>query len=166
VAEFFCETELKLRGWLFGQFFDMLSIGIMTTIGLSLLNVPLAFILGLMAGFLTFIPNFGLILSMVPALVLAFAQEPQLAFYVFLLYLGAHFIDAYFLSPWIQFHAVSLPPLLVIFPQILIGSLVGFLGLLLATPLTLVVLIFLKYFYIEDVLGDYGEAPLVETLQE
>jgi predicted PurR-regulated permease PerM len=154
VGDFFSDTEIKLRGWLFGQFFDMLSIGIMTTIGLSLLKVPLAFILGLMAGVLTFIPNFGLILSVIPAVVLAFAQNPQLAVYVIILYLGAHFIEAYFLSPWIQFHAVSLPPLLVIFPQLLIGSLFGFPGLALATPLTLVALILVKYFYIEDILGD------------
>jgi predicted PurR-regulated permease PerM len=158
VSDFFGDAEIKLRGWLFGQFFDMLSVGIMTTIGLSFLKVPLAFILGLIAGLLTFIPTFGLILSMIPAVVVAFAQDPQLAVYVVILYLGAHFIDSYFLSPWIQFHAVSLPPLLVIFPQVLIGSLFGFLGLALATPLTLVVLIFFKYFYIEDVLGDFGQA--------
>jgi len=154
VRDFFSETASKLRLWMIGQLCSMLFFGTLITLGLSFLNVPLALILGIIAGFLAFIPNFGFLISLIPAVLLGFTVSPQMAVYVLLLYIVANTIETYIFTPWVQFHAVSLPPILIIFPQILLGLVFGFLGLFLATPLTLTICIFLKYFYIEDVLGD------------
>ncbi len=52
----------------------MLFIGLLTWIGLSIIGVPLALTLGLIAGLLSFVPNFGPILSAVPAILLAFVE--------------------------------------------------------------------------------------------
>ena len=57
-----------LRWWLIGKAGSMIFIGVLTWIGLSILGVPLALTLALLAGLLSFIPNFGPIISAIPAL--------------------------------------------------------------------------------------------------
>lgn len=148
------EIAHKLRAWLIGRFAGMMIITVLTTVGLIVLDVPLAHILGLTAGFLNFIPNIGPILALLPAVVIGFAQNEQTALYVFFLYLGVQFIETYILTPWIERQTVSLPPAFVIFAQILLGLLLGFLGLALATPLSVVLVVLLQRLYVEDVLGD------------
>lgn len=152
VRQFFLETGAKLQHWLSGQFISMFFIGLLTTVGLMLLKVPMALMLGVLAGMLNFIPTFGLIMAIIPAVLLAFGQSPDLAVAVAIFYLALNAFEAYFLCPWIQYHNVALPPVLIIFPQILLGILFGFMGLVLATPLTLVLIMAVKFFYIEDVL--------------
>jgi predicted PurR-regulated permease PerM len=153
------ELEDKLHWWLIGRFFGMLIIASLTTIGLSLLHIPLAFSLGFIAGLLNFIPNFGPILSVVPAVLIAFAQSPDMALYVVFLYAIIQFIESYILTPMIERQTVSLSPVLVIFAQIFMGLLLGFLGLLFASPLAVVIVVLTKHYYIEDILGDYGKTP-------
>jgi len=70
-----------LRWWLIGKAGSMLFIGTLTWIGLSVLGMPLALTLGLIAGLLSFIPNFGPILSAIPAILLAFIESPSMAMY-------------------------------------------------------------------------------------
>ena len=56
--------------WSIGQFIDMLIVGSLTAIGLTVLGIPLAFALAVLAGVLTFVPFFGAILAAIPALLL------------------------------------------------------------------------------------------------
>lgn len=128
----------SLQWWLLGKLFSMIVVGIATVIGLSLLNVSLALILGFLAGLLTFIPYVGALLASVPAILIAFAQSPIKAIWVALLYLGIHTADGYFITPFIEQRTVSVPPALSIMAQILLVFLVGFMGLALATPLVVV----------------------------
>jgi predicted PurR-regulated permease PerM len=147
-------TGMTLRRWLFGTLLAMLTIGVLTTIGLWALGVPLALTLGLLAGLLAFIPMVGPILSSVPAVLLALTVSPQLALYVVLLYLAVQFVENYLVTPLIHKRTVSLPPALTIAAQILMGFFFGFLGLLLATPMLAVALVLVKLLYIEDELGE------------
>ena len=142
-----------LRWWMFGQFMYMLAIGVLSTIGLWLMGIPLALSLGIFAMLLSFIPYLGTILSAIPAMLIALTISNQMVLYVFILYLVIHMIDAYFLAPLIQLEAISLPPALTIASQILFAYLAGGLGLLLATPLTAVLIVLVQLFYIRDVLG-------------
>jgi predicted PurR-regulated permease PerM len=141
-----------LRWWLLGKVISMAVVGAFTTLGLWLLDVPLALTLGLIAALLTFIPNIGPILSAIPAVMLALMQSPTLALYVALLYLGIQTVESYLLTPLLQKRAVSLPPALTISAQVLLGVLLGGLGLALATPLTAASLVLVKMLYV-------GEAP-------
>jgi hypothetical protein len=59
------------RWWFMGQLVDMLVVGVLTTIGLMLVGMPLALALGVLAGLLTFVPYFGAILAAIPALAIA-----------------------------------------------------------------------------------------------
>ena len=146
--------DVALWHWLGGRFGLMLVNGGLTALGLWLLGVPLALSLGLLAGLLNFVPNFGPWIAAIPAVLVAFLQSPQQALYVALLYLVLQSVDAYLLTPLVDRKSVELPPVLTITAQVLLGLLFGFIGILLASPLTAAAMILVKMLYVEDVLGD------------
>jgi predicted PurR-regulated permease PerM len=133
---------------------SMIVVGLLTAVGLWALGMPLALTLGLLAALLTFIPNLGPTLAVVPAALLALLQSPTKSLYVILLYLVIQAVESYLLIPLVQRQAVSLPPALTITAQVLLGILVGGFGLVLATPLTAAVMVLVRMLYIEDALGD------------
>ena len=143
-----------LRRWLVGRFALMIINGALTAIGLRLLGIPLALTLGLLAGLLNFVPNFGPWIAAIPAVLIAFLQSPQQALYVAVLYLVLQSVDGYLLTPLVDRKSVELPPVLTITAQVVLGLAFGFIGLLLASPLTAVAVILVKMLYIEDLLGD------------
>jgi predicted PurR-regulated permease PerM len=147
-------TGSVLRWWLLGKVAEMIVVGVLTALGLSWLGVQPALTLGLLAAVLTFIPNFGPILSVIPAVLLAFTQDPIQALYVIILYVVIQTIESYLLTPLIHQRTVSLPPALTISAQVLLGILAGGLGVIVATPLTAALLLIVKMLYIEDILGD------------
>ncbi len=148
------EIGETLRWWLVGKFFSMLIIGVLTTAGLSIIGVPLALSLGIFAALLAFIPNFGPIIAVIPAVLFALVESPVKALYVLILYICIQMVESYLITPMIERETVSLPPVLTIFFQIFLGVLVGGLGLVLATPLLAVFIVLVKMLYIEDILGD------------
>ena len=155
-----------LRWWLIGKAGSMVFIGVITWIGLSILGVPLALTLGLIAGLLSFIPNFGPIISAVPAILLAFIDSPITALYVLVLYIFVQLIESNVVTPFIERETVELPPGLTIVFQLALGVLVGGLGLVLATPLLAAVVVAVQMLYIEDVLGDHPTARALEGVEQ
>jgi predicted PurR-regulated permease PerM len=155
-----------LRWWLIGKAGSMLFIGVITWIGLWILGVPLALTLGLIAGLLSFIPNFGPILSAVPAILLAFIDSPITALYVLGLYILVQLIESNVVTPFIERETVELPPGLTIVFQLALGVLVGGLGVVLATPLLAGIVVVVQMLYIEDVLGDHPTARALEGVDE
>ncbi|TLX57976.1 AI-2E family transporter [Stutzerimonas nosocomialis] len=148
------ETGSTLQSWLIAKLFEMLLIGVLTTLGLWLLGIELALVLGLIAGLLSFIPNVGPVLAVVPALLLASLEGMDTVLWVVGLYLLVQAIESYGLTPWLQKRIVSVPPAITIGMQLLFGLLAGTLGLLLATPLAAVGMVMIRRFYVEDLLGD------------
>lgn len=143
-----------LRWWLIGKIGSMIVIGLLTWIGLSIIGVPLALTLGLIAGLFSFIPNFGPIFSAIPAILLAFIESPITAVYVIGLYIGVQLIESNLITPWIERQTVELPPAITVVAQLVLGLLIGGLGLVLATPILAVVMVVVQMLYIQDVLGD------------
>ncbi len=154
VREVTAEIGETLQWWLIGKFGSMLVIGVLTWIGLSIIGVPLALTLGLIAGLLSFIPNFGPILSAIPAILLAFIESPVTALYVIGLYIAVQLIESNLVTPWIERQTVEMPPALTILAQLILAVLIGGLGLVLATPIVAVGMVLVQMLYIEDVLGD------------
>ena len=146
-----------LRWWLIGKVGSMLFIGVLTWIGLSILGVPLALTLGLIAGLLSFIPNFGPILSAIPAILLAFIDSPISAVWVLGLYGGVQVIESNVVTPIIERETVELAPALTIIFQLALGAMIGGLGLVLATPLLAMIVVIVQKAYFEDVLGDRSD---------
>lgn len=148
-----------LKWWLIGQGVTMIAITIATAIGLRLLGVPLALVLGVIAGLFNFIPNFGPLISMVPATLLALTISPERAIGVVVLFIVLQNLEGNLLTPLIQRKAINLPPAIGIVAQILLGILVGAVGLILAWPITAAVAVAVKMMYVEDVLGDEIATP-------
>jgi predicted PurR-regulated permease PerM len=148
-----------LRWWMIGQLVPMVVIGTITAVGLKAIGVPMWWFLGLLAALFNFIPNFGPLVSGVPAFLLALAESPAKAMWVVVLYVVAQNLEGYVLTPLVQRRAVEMPPALLILFQVLAGLLLGALGVVLAAPLLAVVVVAIKMLYVEDVLGDRAEVP-------
>lgn len=148
------EVGHGLRRWLLGTFISMLAVGIVTGIGLTLLHVPLAGLLAIIACLLTFIPYLGTIISMVPALLLALLVSPTTMVYVLLLYLFAHALEGYLVTPMVQSRTVRLIPGWLILSELVGGLAAGVFGVLIAAPLLVTITITVQLLYMEDVLGD------------
>lgn len=143
-----------LRWWVLGQLVDMTAVGVLTGIGLALIGIPLALALGVLAGLFTFVPYFGAIVAAVPAAVVALTVSWRAALWVVLLFLGAHSIEGYIISPLVQRRTVALPPALSILSMALFGTLFGPLGVILGTPIAAVLMITVREAYVGAVLGD------------
>ncbi len=154
VREILFEIGETLQWWLVGKGASMLFIGVLTWIGLYFLGVPLSLTLGLIAGLFSFVPNFGPILSAVPAILLAFVDSPQKALYVLILFVVVQIIESNLVTPLIERRTVELPPVLTIFAQLALSLLIGAAGLILATPLLAVAMVLIQTIYIQDILGD------------
>jgi predicted PurR-regulated permease PerM len=149
---------VTLRWWLLGQLISMFVLAVSTWIMLTLLGVPLALILALITGLMTFIPYLGPLIALIPIVMLAFLESPLLALNVFILYMLIQNVEANVIMPIIFHRTVHIPPALGVISQILFGTLLGILGFILAIPLMAVLIQFLKMVYVEDVLGDRSVA--------
>jgi predicted PurR-regulated permease PerM len=147
-------VDEALGRWLLGRFGLMVINGTLTAVALSVLGVPLALMLGAIAGLLNFIPNFGPFIAAVPAIVLALAQGPQTALYTTVVYLVVQMVDGYILTPLVDRKSVELPPVVTLSAQLLLGIMFGFIGLVVASPVAAAVMIVVEMVYVEDVLGD------------
>lgn len=159
IREVLHEMAHSLRWWLLGRFIAMAVIALMTGVGLWLIGVRLAFTLGLLAGTLSFVPYLGSISSAIPAALIALTQSPTLVLYVIGLYVVVHIAEGYILLPLLQKRMVHLPPALTLTMQVILGTLLGVIGIALATPLTAAAVVAIRMLYVEDVLHDTGDAP-------
>jgi predicted PurR-regulated permease PerM len=148
------EAGETLWFWLLGRFVAMIAVGLMVTLGLWALDMPLALLLGFLAFLLDFIPYVGPFAASVPALLLAFTVGPWTFVWVALLYTAVQQIESYLVTPVVQQRAVELPPILTLVAIFGFGGLFGLWGLLVSTPLMAVILVFVRRLYLEDVLGD------------
>lgn len=143
-----------LYKWFVGKLFSMLVVGILTAIGLWALGIPMALVLGLIAAFLSFIPNFGPILALIPAVLVALLAGPNQALYVVILYISIQAVESNLLTPLVQKKMIAIPPALIIVAQIIMGVFSGGIGLILATPVIAIAIVLVKMLYVHDTLGD------------
>ena len=138
------ETTKVLRKWLVTQLIAMLVIGTVSTVALLLLGVKSAIALGFIAGLMEFIPTVGPLLAAVPAVVMGFADSPQQALTVAVLYWGIQFLENNLLIPALMRGEMDLPPAITLVAQTLMTLVFGFIGLMVAVPLTAAVLVPLR----------------------
>ena len=148
-----------LKGWLIAQLISMVIIGTLTGIGLWLVGVPSALGLGLFAGLAQFVPVIGPIVSAVPGLLVSATVGWHLFFWALAVYVGVQQTEGNLVTPWVQKHFAGIPMALALFSIVAFGALFGPLGVILATPLTLIGLVLVRSLYIRDVLGEEVELP-------
>ena len=143
-----------LRKWLVAQLIAMLVIGTVTTIALLVLRVEAALPLGILAGLLEFIPTVGPLLSAVPAVAMGFVDSPQKALTIAIVYGVIQLLENHLLIPILMKEGVDIPPAVTILAQALMAMVFGFLGLLVAVPMTAAAMVAVKMLYVQDVVGD------------
>ncbi|MEH2282899.1 MAG: AI-2E family transporter [Nostoc sp.] len=157
------KCEVSLEGWITGAFIAICVVGVMSLIGLSILHVKAALALAVLAGFFNLIPNLGPTMSVIPAMAIAFLDEPWKAVAVLILYFIIQQIESNFITPVVMAHQVSLLPAITLIAQLFFVTFFGFLGLFLALPLTVVAKIWLQEVLIKDVLDEWGNNQRKET---
>lgn len=140
----------QLTKWLKGKLFSMFIVFVLTAIGLAIIGIPLWLVLALLAGLLSFIPNFGPLLALIPAVLVGLIQSPQTAALVLGLYILIQFVESNFITTLIQKKLVNMPPALIIIAQLVMGQLTGGWGLVLATPLTVILITLVQELYIKE----------------
>ncbi|MBF2050723.1 MAG: AI-2E family transporter [Elainella sp. C42_A2020_010] len=150
--------NVALGGWTTGILFNMTVIALFSGIGLWILRVPLALANAILAGLLTFIPNVGPTLSVIPPVALALLEAPWKAVAVLILYVVIQQLESNVLTPLVMEKQVSLPPAVTLSSQVIFASFFGFLGLFLALPLMVVLQVWIKELLIQDILNNW-QAP-------
>jgi predicted PurR-regulated permease PerM len=129
------QAETRLGMWVRGQLILMSALGVATSVAYTLLGVPSAVLLGLLAALAEGIPIVGPLLGAIPAVLLAATVSPQLALEVAAVYLILQVIEGNVLVPIVMRNTVGISPFLVIL-SILVGAAAGgFVGALLAVPI-------------------------------
>ncbi len=157
------ECEDALGGWMAGAAIAVFVVGLMSAIGLSILRVPAALALAVLAGFMNLIPNLGPTISVVPAIAIALLDSPVKSLLVLALYFFIQQAESNFITPIVMAHQVSLLPAVTLISQLFFVTFFGFLGLFLALPLTVVGKIWFREVILEDVLDRWGKNGKRET---
>jgi predicted PurR-regulated permease PerM len=135
VREILGEIYRSVQRWFLGQLAYMAIIGSLFTVAWFVIGIPFALLLGILSGLLTFIPVLGPLISVIPPILFALVDDPIKALWVVLLYLAIQSIESHVVHPMVMSRAVSLHPAVVIFAIVIMGTLFGFIGILLAIPL-------------------------------
>ena len=136
----------------------MTVVSIVTTLGLSLLDVPVALALGLIAGAFDFVPFVGPIVAAVPGVLVSLDAGLTHASSVALLYLAIQVFEGYILTPLIEQRSVKLPPAVTVGAQVVLGVLIGPIGVIFATPVTAVTAVMIHQLYVKDALEHARDA--------
>ncbi len=157
------QCEVSLGGWVTGALIAMSLVGLLSVIGLSILRVPSALALGVLAGFLNLIPNLGPTISLIPAMAIGFLDSPIKPLLVLALYFVIQQAESNFITPVVMAHQVALLPAITLISQLFFVTFFGFLGLFLSLPLTVVGKIWLTEVLLKDVLDQWGNNDKRQT---
>lgn len=141
------EADEVLGAFMRGQFYVMLAMSLIYSVGLWAIGLELALSIGVLAGLISFVPYLGLMMGITLASIGALLQFQDATHLVsVLLVFGiGHLVEGMVLTPWLVGNKIGLHPVAVIFAILAGGQLFGFLGVLLALPLASVVMVLLRH---------------------
>ncbi len=143
------ETDIVLGAFMRGQFYVMLALGTIYSVGLVIVDLNLALLIGMMAGLVSFVPYLGSIVGIVVACIAAMLQFHDVMYLipVSLVFIVGQSIEGMLLTPWLVGDKVGLHPVAVMFSVLAGGQLFGFLGILLALPVASVIMVLLRHIH-------------------
>lgn len=140
-------VQEKMGAWLRGQLILMTIIGTITYIGLTLLGVPNALLLAIMAGLAEAIPYVGPILSAIPAVFFAYTQSSWQAVAVIIMFVIIQQSENQIIVPQVMRKAVGIHPIISISAMLVGAKIAGVFGIFLAVPVATIIWIFLQDFF-------------------
>ncbi len=138
----------RLWNFLLAAFCEMSMVGVLTGLGLWALGIDYALALAITAGVLCFIPVVGPALSFLPALLVGLSQGPDAAIKVTALFAGIQLVESNLITPLIQERLADVPPVLLLFAQAAAGVVFGLVGVALAAPSVVVLMVLVEEFHL------------------
>ncbi len=132
-------SEHKVGRWMQGQILLALIVGLTVYIGLSLMGVRFALVMGLLAMALEIVPMVGPVLAAIPAVLLAFLQDPGLGLWVIVFYVVVQQLENHILVPVVLGKTTGLNPVVVLMALLVGNQLAGVSGMLLSVPMATVI---------------------------
>ncbi len=148
------KIETALKGWLKSIIVSIVLITILVAVGLSMTGLPGTTVLGLITGMLEIIPNFGPVIAMIPGVLLAFTISTKTAVIVALIYIACQTIVGSIVLPLLQKKMINIPPALTLLIQLVMGTLSGLMGIVLAVPLLAILIIVVEELYVKKQTGN------------
>jgi predicted PurR-regulated permease PerM len=161
------ESDEVLGSFMRGQISVMLALGMIYALGLWLVGVEFGFLIGFIAGLVSFVPYLGAFVGITAALIAALVQgmDPMHLGLVLAVFMIGQTLESFFLTPRLVGESIGLHPVAVIFSIMAGGQLFGFLGVLLALPVTAVVMVLLRYAHAQYTASNlYGAEKLAAVI--
>lgn len=154
------EVSTAMGSFVRGQLLVSVIVGIASSLGMWLIDLPFWLIIGILAGFLNLIPFLGPVVGgALAALVALLNGDLSQAIWAVLIFVGIQQVDNHVITPLVQRARVNLSPLVIILALIIGGSVAGLLGVLVAVPMTAAIRIIVGHLWRTRVLGEtWGEA--------
>jgi len=154
-----------VQRWFLGQLTAMTFIAVFWAISLSIIGVPFALLIGIFSGLVSFIPYLGATISVVIPILLALISDPFTVVWVILAFIIIQQIEGNILQPIVMSRAVDLHPALVVFAILIMGTLFGLVGVLLAVPLVAALQVLVRELWVQrmDQIGTDPSPPTRPT---
>jgi predicted PurR-regulated permease PerM len=150
IKNFFYEVNYVLLGYIRGQFNVCIILGIFYVVSLSLIQLKFGVLIGIFTGLFSFIPYVGASTGLVLAILFALIQfgfVPTKILLIFVIFIFVQIVESNFLTPKLIGNKIGLHPLWIIFGLFFFANLFGFVGILLAMPLTAISGVAIRHFY-------------------
>lgn len=159
------DINKQLSSYVRGQVTVAIAVGIMFTIGFSIIRLEYAVTLGILAGVLNLIPYIGSALAMIPAVILAMVSGPKMLIAVIIVFIIEQTIEGRVVSPLVLGSQLDIHPLTIIFVLLTAGKLFGVLGVILGVPgyAAIKVVVLHVFEWYKDVSGLYDEPEETST---
>lgn len=140
------QCDVVLGAFFKGQLLVMLALAAIYSLGLRIVGLQLALLIGLSAGLLSIVPYLGFSIGLIVASIIALIQfhDAWHLLYVLIVFMIGNGLEGMVLTPWLVGDKIGLHPVAVIFAILAGGQLLGFIGILLALPIAAVCMVFLK----------------------
>ncbi|PJF41838.1 MAG: hypothetical protein CUN55_11235 [Phototrophicales bacterium] len=161
------EIHRALRGWMSAMALSITVTFSLVSIWLNIiLEIPNGIAIGIIAGLMTLIPNIGVVVPLIPIVIFTLADDPSKLPAALIGYYFIQQIEGNFITPLFVKQQVNIPAGIVLMFQLVAAVLFGFLGILLAVPLLVVVMVVIRELYVYDMLGLRGKVIDVVYLQK
>jgi len=146
--------ENKVGGYVIAQIFSMTTVAVMTALGLMILNVQYAVLLGLIAGILDIVPIVGPTLALALGILCAAQQNWVVIVLTILIYLAGQWISNNFIRPLVFGKFLDLHPMVIIFAFLIAAQFIGVWGVILSPAIAALILTLFEELYIKTINKD------------
>ena len=146
VTDLLSQIDVMLKQYIKGQLLVCFIIGASITIAMSILQIPYALIIGTFAGCIDVIPYIGVIVSLIPAVLLALMKSPIHAIITLGILYFIHWLEGHVIIPNIMGQSIKLPPLTIIIALIIGAEFMGIIGMFLAVPIAAILRVVIEFY--------------------